>query len=414
MYIMLNSGSGSARLWPLALLLLAVSACSLTPYTPDPSAEEQVLQRAAAQVEGPIEVSASVPSIEEARQIFGMPLYRRGIQPVWLEITNRTAFLARFAYSSVDPDYFSPFEVAYMHKKYVSKQGWKDMEAHLFSKTIPRFIRPGESVSGYLFTHTTTGTKSFNVDVFYQDQEIPSHEDFTFFITVPGFAPDHADVNFETLYAASELVDTDNDGLHEILKVFPCCTSNRDGDGQGMPVNIVLVATGREILKALLRGKWLETSYEKDANYMNNSHYLFGRPPDAIFRNMRGKSTERNELSLWLSPYRVQGKPVWMGLNKHAIGQRFKIGDWYFGPAQDPDVDNGRNYFMQNLWYSQSLEALAFAQTGNTVPEDAPVMDFQKNPFFTDGYRLVVWVSGEPVSLEETRSLNWDYFDLSE
>ncbi len=45
-----------------------------------------------------------------------------------------------------------------------------------------------------------------------------------------------------------------------------------------------------------------------------------------------------------------------MGQIKHAIGQRYKINEIFFGSAQDPDVDDGRNFLLQNLWYSQSLK----------------------------------------------------------
>jgi hypothetical protein len=37
-----------------------------------------------------------------------------------------------------------------------------------------------------------------------------------------------------------------------------------------------------------------------------------------------------------------------------------------------------------------------------------PVVDFNGNSFFSDGIRIVMWLSGEPISLQETRNMYWD------
>ncbi len=395
------------RLALITLLVMSAGACSTASFKHESLNSFQVEQRAVTQEQGPIRVRASVPGRDEAEKIFGIPIYKRGIQPVWLEITNNSPKRARLTLVSVDHDYFSPFEVAYMHKKHFSKAGWQEMEKYLLEMAMPRIIAAGEKASGFVFTHATDGTKSFNVDVFYQGTKA-IYEAFAFFIQVPGFVPDHAEVDFEGLYADRVVPDLDSDGLRIALQNMPCCTSNRDGAGQGPPINVVLVAEGMPLLKSLLRAEWSETSYEKDENYLKNVNYLFGRPPDAVFRKSRGKSTERNELSLWLAPLRTDGKAVWIAQIKHAIGRRYKINEIFFGSAQDPDVDDGRNFLLQNLWYSQSLEAVAYATTGKVVKMNDPVVDFNGNSFFSDGIRIVMWLSGEPISLQETRNMYWD------
>jgi len=387
-----------------------LAACSTASYKHESFDSFGVEKRAVAQEQGAIKVRASVPGKVEAEMIFGIPIYKRGIQPVWLEITNNSASPARFVLISVDKEYFSPLEVAYMHKKHFSKQGWMDMEEYLHETAMPRIISAGEAVSGFVYTNASAGTKSFNVDVYYTGDRKAEYEEFTFFIEVPGFVPDHAEVDFERLYEPSAIRDLDSDGLRSALQEMPCCTTNRDGTGQGQPLNVVLVGNGREILQSLLRSGWSETSYERDDIYLNNVNYLFERPPDAVFRKSRGrsKSTERNELSLWLAPLRTDGKAVWIAQIKHAIGRRYQINEIFFGSAQDPDVDDGRNFLLQNLWYSQTLEAIAYMKTGRVVPMEDPVVDFNDNPFFTDGIRIVMWLSGDPVALQDTRNTNWD------
>ncbi len=397
------------RLTLLALMIFVMvimQACTITPYEHGSIDSVPIVQRAVVQEQGAFIVRASVPSKEEAKKIFGIPIYRRGIQPVWLEITNNSSSRARFIVSSVDPEYFSPLEVAYMHKKYFSKQGWMDMEKFLYANTIPRMIDAGATESGFVFTHASNGTKSFNVDVFPTRGNL-GIEEFTFFVKVPGFVPDHAEIDFDGLYNEDEVLDISQGEVDDMLKTLPCCTTNRGGDGRGMPANVVLVGTGIGVLRALLRAGWTENSYEKNDIYLNNSNYLYGRPPDATFRKSRGNSTERNELSLWLAPIRVDGERTWIGQIKHAVGRRFEISETFFGTALDPNVDDGRNYLLQNLWYSHSLLAFAYSRSGLEVPSDQPAMDFANNPFFSDGIRIVMWISGGPVALTDVRNLNW-------
>ncbi|MFC1720253.1 LssY C-terminal domain-containing protein [Pseudomonadota bacterium] len=391
----------------VAVLSLALQACSLTPYTHGSLDDNPVLRRAVEQQQNDFVVRASVPSENEAKQLFGIPIYQRGIQPVWLEITNNSDSGARLILSSIDQNYFAPLEVAYMHKKYFSKQGWMDMEKFLYENAMPRMIPAGATESGFVFTHASRGTKSFNVDIFTAGQT-DKFEDFTFFIEVPGFVPDHKVVDFAALYTTGDLVETDLNGLEDVLADLPCCTTNRQGEGQGQPVNVALVGTGRSILRALLRAGWTENAYDMSDNYLNNSDYLYERPPDATFRISRGKTTERNELSLWLTPIRVDGDPVWLGQVKHAIGRRYEISEVFFGTSMDPDVDDGRNYLLQNLWYSQSLLAFAVTKTGLEVPVEDPLLGFRGTPFFTDGGRIVMWISGDPVALDDVRNLLWN------
>jgi hypothetical protein len=76
----------------------------------------------------------------------------------------------------------------------------------------------------------------------------------------------------------------------------------------------------------------------------------------------------------------------------------------------DPDVDDARNYLMQNFWYSQSLAAFAMAAGAPVAPIDAPLTNFRNETFFSDGLRAVLFVSEDPVSLSETEIIPWESF----
>lgn len=391
-------------------VIAVLTACASQPYRFESSGQPVIEQRAKQQELGAFRVRASVPGDDEAKALFGIPLHKNGIQAVWLEIENLGDKRARFAPYSLDKTYFPPHEVAYINKKRVSKQGLAELESRLLSVSIPRTIPPGQTVSGYVFTHASKGTKAFNVDIHYADGE-GENEHFTFFITVPGFTPDHAEVDFQGLYTADQVQDLGPDDFRALLGDWVCCTTNSTGDAQGRPVNVVLIAEGLDVLQALLRAGWSETSYERSDIYLNNSDYYFDRVPDAVFRKGRQKGKEQLEIALWIAPARLEGKTVWMLQFRHAIGRFFDIGDYFFGKRLDPDVNQGRNYFMQDMWYSQSLLALAWSQSTKYVPEESPQIDFNNNAWFSDGYRLVLWLSGEPVALTVAKSRHWDKID---
>lgn len=388
------------------------AACSTAPYRYEPLDSFDVIDRALAQEQGAFRVRASVPSRAEAEKIFGIPIYDRGIQAVWLEVENRGPHRARLVLSSVDPEYFPPLEVAYMHKKRFSDQGWQDMQKYLYRNAIPRQIPPNTTASGFVFTHLSPGTKAFNVDLFDTGPE-PDYQRFTFFVEVPGFIPDHAEINFATLYPDGAIRDVDTEGLRQLLTELPCCTTNRTAEAQGRPVMIVFVASGLDLLKALLHAGWSETAYERDESYLDASQHLFGRPPDGIFRKARDRTTERIELSVWLAPYTVGGERVWLAQTKHAIGRRYEIGEMFLGVRLDPDLADGRNYVLQDLWYANSLRHWAWSDSLPRVSSTTPRMDFDGNPWFIrTPYRVVIWIADRPTAMHQATEVRW--LDASE
>jgi hypothetical protein len=395
-----------------AVVLMGAAACAVNPYRNDVTVQGSIELRAISQQLGAIKVRTAVPSEEESGALFGVPLYRRGIQPVWFEISNLSDRSARFAPYSVDEAYFPPHEVAYIYRKRFSKHGAAQLEQFLSSISMPRQIEPGATVSGYVFTHAEPGTKAFNVDVHFIPNEAPNAH-FAFFVQVPGFKPDHAEVEFASLYGPDEILDLTGREFRERLRAMPCCTENRNGTAQGRPVNLFLVGEGRDVLKALLRSKWIENSLNISDIYLNNIDYYFERPPDAVFRKIRYEGSSRNELTLWMAPWRIDGKPLWLGHVKHAITRLYGVGEYFFGVRLDPDADEGRNFLFQDLWYSQALESYAFTRSGDPVDSDEPRSDFSGQPWFSDGFSTVLWVSPEPVSLTKTRNRGWQEPDLS-
>ena len=80
-------------------------------YQPCPEARE-FLDAAAVQQRDGLEVRVAVLDAQASRRFFGVPMARRGIQPVWVQIVNRTARPCRLQFVAMDPNYFSPLEAA--------------------------------------------------------------------------------------------------------------------------------------------------------------------------------------------------------------------------------------------------------------------------------------------------------------
>jgi predicted small lipoprotein YifL len=154
----------------LIVMALAIAAglagCGGKAYLYEPVDSDTFLSRAERKSDGPIHVATAVPGRAETTSMFGIDLYGQGIQPVWLQIENTGDAIARYAPVSTDPEYFAPLEVAYMNRRGYSDAAREAMDARFHNLAMPRYIDPGETRSGFVFTHADFGAKGFNVDVY--------------------------------------------------------------------------------------------------------------------------------------------------------------------------------------------------------------------------------------------------------
>lgn len=380
-------------------LLLLLSACAGAPYKPAEVSSVPFQDRAQTQVGGSIQVTAAVPGAEETRALFDLPLYDSGIQPIWLKIDNGSDDWIRYAPVGTDREYFSGQEVAYVHKGAFSSDGRKQMNYYFHEMTMPRRIPPGESRSGFVFTHLQPGTKAFNVDIFGPSQE--QDLAFTFFINVPGFQPDHSEAYFEELYDPGQIRDLDRESLKAELATMDHRSRDRSGQGLGLPINVVVVGHPEQVLQALIRANWVEEP-RTSAELAADQAYLFGRIADVVFSKERTASGGRTELRFWLSPVREDGTPVWFVEVTHHVGGSRGQGDL------DPDIDDAAAYFLQDLWYGQGLAAYGWLRGAGKAPFDNPGQSFAGDQFFTEGYLAVTWLSGTALSMLELVALDWD------
>lgn len=387
----------------LAVLMLSVAGCAGQPYKPTEIASAQFLERGVAQTQEPLRVTAAVPDAQETEAFFGLPLYDQGIQPIWLEVENRGPKPVRVAIWSIDPDYYSPLEVAWMNRGGYDDEGQATMERWFYENAMDRRIPPGETRSGFVYTALITGTKGFNVDVYANDRDFH----FTFFIPIPGFTADYMEVDFQSLYQEAEIQMLDANGLRAVLEKMPCCSTDETGTKLGDPFNVVLVGTGMAVRRAMLRAGWQETAANSPQTVVARSHRYRDRRPDGTFQKSRPDGSEHKELRLWLAPMRVGEDLVWIGQISYELSGTSGEGD-VAGYRIDPDIDDAMLYLMQNFWYSQSLTQAAFTKGVGAATIGAPRENFSGATYFTDGLRAVLWVSEEPVGLDEVQVLPWE------
>ena len=279
-------------------------------------------------------------------------------------------------------------------------------------------LPPGEELSGFVFTKLDEGTKAFNVDIAGKG----GFNSFTFFVPVPGLKIDHYSVDWDNLYPADSYVEFEQEQLIAEIEDYVCCVTDKKGENNGDPLNLVLIGHPEDIYTAFLRAGWDETevvsrasgwktvkSFLSGGEYRYSpvsSLYVFGRPQDIAFQRIRDNIHERNHLRLWMSRMTYQDVPVWIGQISRDIGVRFTT-KTITTHKIDPDVDETREYLLENLAYAQSVKKFGYVGGVGKVPMDQPKGNLTGDPWFSDGYRLVIWVSSQPMSLEEVEILEW-------
>ena len=398
----------------VGLTFLILLGCTTT-YRPRPIEDTNYFKRTQTKSEGNHRVTAAVLSAEETETVFGFALYKKGIQPIWLEIENKDDKPTWFLPYSVDPDYFSPLEVTYPYHRTFDKMYNDQVDRFFLDHAMGLYIAPGTTRSGFVFTNLSLGTKSFNVDLVGEDNQ---PRIFTFFISVPGMRADHEDVDFDNLYTAGEIVSYSETKLKSAVEALPCCRLQEDGKQQVAPINVLLVGHGEDLLRLLIRSGWNETATEnqsasKQTTFSNIPQgyryksvrpvYYYGRRQDASFRETRVSSSGGNVLRLWLSPMRFEGKPIWIGLVNQDLGQESLSFE-----NQKLDLDEVRSAFLQNLWYAQGIEKFGYVKGTASSEILQPKKIFGSISYITDGYRAVLWVSEESIPLDEVEVLDWD------
>jgi hypothetical protein len=402
-----------------ALLCAAVLVAAQEPGVRDGAAElfggERVPppnERQHQQSQRSLTVTTAVPSAAEAQKIFGTNLYRSNVQPVWVQVRNDGDAELLLTHMGLDPDYYTPREATY---RMGAGESRRLLNQRYEGRSMNQMLVPAHSVqSGYIFTQVDEGTKSFNVDVVGDGEPYM----FTFFVPVPGLKIDHREVRFAELYTDEERRELTLQQLVQELEGLPCCVTDSSGKKNGDPLNLVIVGEALDLYYAFLRAGWDETETINRASLWRtgmsaltggayryspvSALYVFDRPQDVALQRARGSIHRRNHLRLWLTPYTLEGTPVWIGQISRDIGVRFT---WRTITTHkiDANVDETRDFLLEDLAYADAVESFGFVGGVGAASFDDPRGNLTGDPYFTDGQRLMMWISGRSNSIAEVR-----------
>jgi hypothetical protein len=416
------TGSFRTAVASLVTALICVGCASTGPQTAIDKLGYK--SRAETRSDGGVTVSASALSADESRDVYGVHLAKKGIQPVWIEVENHNDIAYWLLSPGLDPNFFPASEAvdafASRHEDETPEVLTERFDALAFRNPIPA----GAKVSGFVLTHLDKGVKMIQVDLVASDH----HKSFSFFSSIPGFRADyHArGIFYRELYTDDEITNyTDQQAFRDALEALPCCVTNKDGTRNGDPLNLVVVGGVDDAFPALVRRGWRPTEQTWLGSVMKmidsalagerypyapvSPLFLYGRPQDLALQKARDNIHQRNHLRLWLSPMRYQGKSVWVGQISRDIGTRFTIHSPYLTTHKiDPDVDEARTALQEDMIYSQSLTRLGLVKGVGAASRNEPRRNLTRDPYYTDGFRGVLIFDIHPTALTNIRFLPWE------
>jgi hypothetical protein len=382
------------------LLTVLAGGCATGKFEPPAEFDVGTLrERAKTVVEDDIRVSAVIPSRDESNTIFGIDLSSKGIQPLWLEIENDTDRQLHFLRTGLDPEYFSPREVAFAFAGSFSDEAKQKLAWHLERLAFENPVNPRSSDSGFVYTYEDRETKFVSIDLLSRGWS--SH----LVLLVP--APDRllADdpvARVRSMLSESKPVHVENESeLRTLLENMPCCTANEDGARAG-PLNVVLIADLGALGPALVRRHYRYTPM--------SPLYVFGRPQDVSLKKADSwVAAQPHELRIWLTDILFRDKPVWIGHIGTPPGGRFAGAERNDPtPTFDPGVDEVRIDLVQDAIFSQLLSEIGFVKGAGAVASSSPGTTPGASSYHTDGLRAVLIFETDPVSLTEIDIIGWE------
>jgi hypothetical protein len=249
--------------------------------------------------------------------------------------------------------------------------------------------------------------------------------DFGFAVPLPDGEFDFEQLDPSQIYPDLVRPELTLEQLQARLRDLPCCVSDEVGERAGDPINLVLIGNLDETLAALSRGGWsfthridLDTIKRLVGAAISGAAYpvapvsplyLYDRPQDVALQRARNTILQRNHLRLWLAPFRFSGQSVWVGQVSRDISIKPTLLSTTFTThVIDPNVDEAREHVLQSLLVAGVVRRFAFVSGVSPASSQSPRTNLTGDPYFTDGLRLVMQVSGtETISPEKVIFLEW-------
>jgi len=426
----MGTGAGTGRYFYLLTLLFFLSGCASRPaddvfdtVDPAPHAQDPIVRVLA---DGKLRLTLQVLGKEEMRRQFGVDLSSRRMRGLWIEVDNQTDRPWWLLRSSLDWDYYPVSEILYSLQKELSPDRFAILSEKLRSRRFRNPIPAHGKTAGYLFVSANHLNRvaqlvlrgvdgAWRVPIYLPVPELQGYR-----------LPKAAD-----LYPPEAIVDTDVEGLRELLKQLPCCTTDATGTKQGDPLNLVLVGKASDVHYALARRSWhsVEKNYLQSAEKTVKSFlfgdryryspvsplYVFGRKQDYALQKARSNISQRNHLRLWLTPWTVEGVPVWVGQVSRDIGVHMTSeSPIFFTHKIDPDVDEDRNYLIEDLILTEQVTRVGYVSDREESSPERPRGNLTGDPYYTDGLRVVIFLGSHKKAVflqseDRLQFLDWDH-----
>jgi hypothetical protein len=416
------------------LAAVALAGCATT-YEPRPLDAPEELREFHTKTVDEVTVAVSMMTDEEAHTHFGADFAKQDLQALWMSVRNASDRRLWFIRNMLDPDFYSAEEVAILLRGDVPSDGRDRLGQTLRDEEMRALLLPGHLTQGFVYLPRHEGGRYVDIrlqgDAYHEGAGLeergsrPRELRFDFAVPLPDGDFDYERLDTERTYAGRTLPDLGEPEFRAALEQLPCCTTNADADGEGDPLNVVLVGSASEVLNTLSRSGWSFTHRidlrtirrELGAAISGDAYpvapvsnlYLFGRSQDLALQRARASIAQRNHMRLWLAPFRFEGRPVWVGQVSRDIGIKLTPkSPTLTTHIIDPQVDATREYLFHSLIAAGFVDRFAFAKGSAVAPRDRPRFNLTDDPYISDGMRLVVVLAPNPVPPEQIRSMLWE------
>jgi hypothetical protein len=406
------------------LLCVLLAGCASAPHEA-PATETALplrLDRVQRLEQDGVTVQVAIPTDEASSGVFGVALAENGIQPIWLRVENASDVDYWLFPIAIDEDYYSADEAALATGAKLGKDERAALAKLFRAHALPFFLKAGTTNEGYVYASYQRGGRF--VDVRMSGHLHAVRLRFAVLLPTEGF--DYERSALRQLYAqVNDLPDLDLAQFRKAIQGLPCCTTNSGGSGEGDPLNVVLVGSGEDAIAALAASGWSFTEAITADSIRRmvgaaiaekslltapvSSLYAFERKQDIALQRGRSTISQRNHMRLWLAPFRCEGRPVWVGQVSRDIGVKVTTkSPTLTTHIIDPVVDESREYLFHSLLHRESVSRFAFVRGVGEASHEKPRFNLTGDPYFTDGMRMVLWLSSDPVPPEQAEDLGWN------
>ena len=423
--------------------VFVLAGCATAPYAPKQLVLPDELSEVKSETIDDVTVLASILTDDQANKHFGVDIGAKGLQAIWLRIHNESPSHLWFIRNYLDPDLFTPDEVALIMKGEFDDAEFKLFRQSLRNESIRISLEPKTISQGFIFAPKHEGGRYVDIrltgDAYDRDSKqsstaVDMHEQavtpllelrFGFAIPLPDGQLDHERLVTSNIYTERNLSDLDLNNLRKAIEELPCCATDVDAKNNADPLNVVIVGNATNLLNSLTKSGWsfthritlksvtrlIGSTLQGEAYPVApvSKLYLFNRDQDFAMQRARSSIAQRNHMRFWLAPFEHEGRQVWIGQISRDIGIKLTPkSPTLFTHIIDPQVDLAREYLFHGLLAEGFVAKFGFVKGSTKSTRSKPAYNLTDDIYFSDGMRLVILLSPNPIPLSKVHSLKWE------